>query len=123
MRPDVHKPIDTDRQRLEQVLRNLLSNAIKFTDKGDVKLTISQTLDRRIEFAVTDSGIGIAQDQQETIFEAFRQADGTISRKYGGTGLGLSISRELVRLLGGYIQVKSVVGEGSTFYRNTSRNL
>ncbi len=107
--------IETDRQRLEQILKNLLSNAFKFTETGGVRLTISPTGGGKLAFAVTDTGIGIAREQQESIFEAFRQADGTISRKYGGTGLGLSISRELSRLLGGTIALESRAGEGSTF--------
>ncbi|MFT4074518.1 MAG: response regulator [Asticcacaulis sp.] len=107
--------IDTDRQRLEQILKNLLSNAFKFTESGTVELALSKTKDGQISLAVTDTGIGISGDQQSAIFEAFRQADGTISRKYGGTGLGLSISRELTRLLGGTIGLKSTLGKGSTF--------
>jgi len=107
--------IETDRQRLEQVLKNLLSNAFKFTEKGTVELALSKTKDGRISMAVTDTGIGISTDHQTAIFEAFRQADGTISRKYGGTGLGLSISRELSRLLGGVIGLVSTPGKGSTF--------
>ncbi|MBW8732883.1 MAG: response regulator [Asticcacaulis sp.] len=110
--PDV---FDTDRQRLEQVLKNLLSNAFKFTETGAVDLIITRTSDNRLQFAVTDTGIGISPEQQRAVFDAFRQADGTISRKYGGTGLGLSISRELARLLGGTISLQSVQGEGSTF--------
>ncbi len=113
--PDV---FDTDRQRLEQVLKNLLSNAFKFTETGSVELVITKTGDGRLQFAVTDTGIGISPEQQRAVFEAFRQADGTISRKYGGTGLGLSISRELARLLGGTISLQSVQGEGSTFSLN-----
>jgi len=107
--------IETDRQRLEQILKNLLSNAFKFTENGGVRLDISPDDADGVAFAVTDTGIGIPREQQESIFEAFRQADGTISRKYGGTGLGLSISRELSRLLGGVISLKSQAGEGSTF--------
>src|SRR5690606_9868168 len=107
--------METDRQRLEQILKNLLSNAFKFTESGLVKLGISALPDDEIAFAVSDTGIGIAPDQQEGVFEAFQQADGTISRKYGGTGLGLSISRELARLLGGRIELESRVGEGSVF--------
>ncbi len=106
---------DTDRQRLEQVLKNLLSNAFKFTEKGHVELEISKTINNTLRFAVIDTGIGISAEQQRAVFEAFRQADGTISRKYGGTGLGLSISRELSRLLGGTIGLESTPGEGSTF--------
>jgi CheY-like chemotaxis protein/signal transduction histidine kinase/CHASE3 domain sensor protein len=107
--------VETDRQRLEQILKNLLSNAFKFTEAGSVRLTIAPTDDDRLAFAVTDTGIGIAREQQESIFEAFRQADGTISRRYGGTGLGLSISRELARLLGGALALDSQVDQGSTF--------
>ncbi|MFZ0267627.1 MAG: response regulator [Caulobacter sp.] len=107
--------IETDRQRLEQILKNLLSNAFKFTEAGGVRLAISAAGADRVAFAVTDTGIGIPHEQQLSIFEAFRQADGTISRRYGGTGLGLSISRELSRLLGGAVTLESRVGEGSTF--------
>ena len=112
---DAPRSIETDRQRLEQVLKNLLSNAIKFTERGSVTLSISSKDDDQIEFAVADTGIVIAPEQRDAIFDAFRQADGTISRKFGGTGLGLSISLELVRLLGGTIRVTSEEGKGSTF--------
>jgi CheY-like chemotaxis protein/signal transduction histidine kinase len=105
----------SDRQRVEQVLKNLLSNAFKFTEAGKVSLNISSTADGQLSFAVQDSGIGIRGDQQQLIFEAFQQADGTTSRRYGGTGLGLSISRDLAALLGGSISVKSAEGQGSTF--------
>ncbi len=107
--------IETDRQRLEQILKNLLSNAFKFTEKGGVRLDIRPVGADRLAFAVKDTGIGVSPEQQESIFEAFRQADGTISRRYGGTGLGLSISRELARLLGGAITLESQAGQGSTF--------
>ncbi|XJJ62361.1 response regulator [Novosphingobium sp. BL-8H] len=107
--------IDTDRQRLDQIVKNLLSNAFKFTEAGNVTLTIDADGPDGIAISVTDTGIGIAESQQREIFEAFRQADGTISRKYGGTGLGLSISRELARLLGGSIGLHSKPGEGSRF--------
>jgi signal transduction histidine kinase/DNA-binding response OmpR family regulator/CHASE3 domain sensor protein len=113
--PECPATIETDLQRLEQVLKNLLSNAFKFTEKGKVELAIRRPADRQIELSVIDTGIGISEDQQQSVFEAFRQADGTISRKYGGTGLGLSISRELVRLLGGSIRLKSSQGHGSIF--------
>ncbi|NWF09316.1 response regulator [Pseudomonas salomonii] len=105
----------TDRQRLEQILKNLLSNAVKFTEQGDVSLSVSRAPGEGVAFTVRDSGIGIALDQQESIFEAFRQADGTTNRRYGGTGLGLSISRDLASLLGGYISVTSEPGKGSVF--------
>ncbi len=113
--PGAPRSIETDRMRLEQVLKNLLSNAIKFTEAGSVALTLAKGEGDTVDIAVADTGIGIAQDQRDAIFEAFRQADGTISRKFGGTGLGLSISRELVRLLGGTIRLDSEEGKGSTF--------
>ncbi|WGT36279.1 response regulator [Pseudomonas atacamensis] len=115
VQPDAPGLLFTDRQRLEQVIKNLLSNAIKFTEHGAVSLSITAQPNDHIAFSVKDSGIGIAADQQESIFEAFRQADGTTNRKYGGTGLGLSISRDLATLLGGSISVDSVPGQGSTF--------
>lgn len=107
--------IFTDRQRLEQILKNLLSNAIKFTASGNVALNVSQDEHHQLRFAVQDSGIGIPADQQQLIFDAFHQADGTTSRRYGGTGLGLSISRDLATLLGGAIHVCSEQDQGSTF--------
>jgi signal transduction histidine kinase/CheY-like chemotaxis protein/HAMP domain-containing protein len=107
--------IITDEQRLEQILRNLLSNAFKFTETGGVTLEIRPLPRERVSFAVIDTGVGIPPDKLQVIFEAFQQADGTTSRKYGGTGLGLSISRELARALGGEIQIDSVVGKGTTF--------
>ncbi len=126
--PTLPPSIVSDEQRLGQILKNLLSNAFKFTGQGGVKLSIAHPPDRHsftsdslrgaesvIAFAVTDSGAGIPEDKLGAIFEAFQQADGTTSRKYGGTGLGLSISREIARLLGGEIQVESTLGEGSRF--------
>ncbi|TDF82444.1 response regulator [Pseudomonas sp. H9] len=113
--PQVPQSVYTDRQRLEQILKNLLSNAVKFTEKGEVSLTVSWQPGTGVVFAVRDSGIGIAADQQQSIFEAFHQADGTSNRRYGGTGLGLSISRDLAHLLGGQISVDSSLGQGSVF--------
>ncbi len=126
--PDAAATIATDPGRLRQVLKNLLANAFKFTTSGEVTLRIGRpdsgwqpangTLGDAsavTAFSVSDTGVGIAPELQELIFEAFAQADGTTSRQYGGTGLGLSISRELVGLLGGEMSLKSAVGEGSTF--------
>ncbi len=113
--PSMSETMLTDRQRLEQILKNLLSNAFKFTEKGQVTLHLSRISGGRLSFSVIDTGIGVSKAQQEVIFEAFRQADGTTNRKYGGTGLGLSISRDLARLLGGTIEVESVPGAGSKF--------
>ncbi len=126
--PNLPLTMHTDQKRLQQILKNLLSNAFKFTEKGGVSLNIrvaerrgsyaNEALNRAdlvIAFSVTDTGIGIPSEKQRIIFEAFQQADGTTSRKYGGTGLGLSISREIARLLGGEIRVVSTPGEGSTF--------
>jgi CheY-like chemotaxis protein/CHASE3 domain sensor protein len=112
---DDYPTLTTDFRRLEQILRNLLSNAVKFTDAGAVSLVLRRAGEGAVQFVVTDTGIGIAPDQLEAIFEAFQQADGTTSRHYGGTGLGLSISRSLAHLLGGDIAVRSAQGTGSTF--------
>ncbi|MHA6727207.1 response regulator [Chryseobacterium sp. A301] len=106
----------TDRLRVEQILRNLLSNALKFTSEGTVTLDISSDKDQgQVHFKVSDTGIGIAKNKIQMVFEAFQQADGSTQRKYGGTGLGLSISRELSKLLGGEITLSSKEGKGSTF--------
>jgi CheY-like chemotaxis protein/signal transduction histidine kinase/HAMP domain-containing protein len=124
---NVPPTIETDEQRLQQILKNLLSNAFKFTQQGGVTLRISVVADEQfasdtlaaadmvLALSVSDTGVGIPEDKLRLIFEAFQQADGTTSRRYGGTGLGLSISREIARLLGGEIRVQSTVGEGSTF--------
>ncbi|MBT2289610.1 sensor histidine kinase [Paenibacillus albidus] len=119
---DVPPTLHSDPQRVQQILRNLLSNAFKFTSLGSVSLTIRMEERRQREsrqnwvvFDVQDTGIGIAPEKHAIIFEAFRQADATISRKYGGTGLGLSISHDLARLLGGFITMQSQEGEGSKF--------
>jgi HAMP domain-containing protein/signal transduction histidine kinase/DNA-binding response OmpR family regulator len=120
--PHAPAAIFSDEQRLQQVLRNLLSNAFKFTADGEVALELAGSEERapdgtpyEISITVRDTGIGIADDKLRLIFEAFQQADGTTSRRYGGTGLGLSISREIVRALGGEIRVRSTPGEGSAF--------
>ena len=121
--------MDTDIQRLNQILKNLLSNAFKFTEKGEVRLKIFSagkekfkpglpsldTAEMVVGFSISDTGIGIPQEKQLIIFEAFQQAEGSTSRKYGGTGLGLSISRGLAELLGGTIELESIPGQGSTF--------
>ena len=128
LQPTLPRAIHTDATRLQQVLKNLLGNAFKFTEKGGVTLRIEpvtggwtpghDTLDRAssvIALSVIDTGIGIPEEKQRIIFEAFQQADASTTRKYGGTGLGLSISREIARLLGGEIRVSSEEGVGSTF--------
>ena len=112
---ELPESIRTDSQRLNQILKNLLSNAIKFTEKGSVSISINRYTESTMIISVTDTGIGIQEDKQMAIFEAFQQADGGTSRKYGGTGLGLSISRELAKLLGAEIKVSSRINEGSTF--------
>ncbi|MFF0855196.1 HAMP domain-containing protein [Streptomyces sp. NPDC003388] len=124
--PGAPADLITDDSRLRQILRNLLSNAVKFTEQGSVELSIEPAADDEVPdgvvrggaivaFRVKDTGIGIPEQQRETIFGAFQQADGTTSRKYGGTGLGLSITREIAHLLGGAVTVTSTPGKGSTF--------
>jgi len=126
--PDLPRSMYTDDKRLQQIIKNLLSNAFKFTEAGHVRLRIVRTTSgwsttndqlgragQVLAFTVEDTGIGIPEEKQRIIFEAFQQADGTTSRKYGGTGLGLSISREITRLLGGELTVHSVPGRGSSF--------
>lgn len=124
--PEIPDNIITDQKHLLQIIKNLLANAIKFTEEGQVQLNFYQpsveALQRKgykqssiLAISVKDTGMGIAKEKFELIFDAFRQVDGTISRKYGGTGLGLSISRELANLLGGTIRVESEEGKGSTF--------
>jgi signal transduction histidine kinase/CheY-like chemotaxis protein/HAMP domain-containing protein len=115
--PSAPRELVTDRQRLRQVLGNLLSNAVKFTGRGQVRVRVSTAPGTPgvACFAVTDTGIGIPPQSLETIFGAFRQGDGTLSRRYGGTGLGLSIASEVAALLGGRITVRSDPGHGSTF--------
>ncbi len=107
--------IRTDLQRLNQIVKNLLSNAIKFTERGSVNITIEWNSETTLSISIRDTGIGIQEDKQIAVFEAFQQAEGGTSRKYGGTGLGLSISRELARLLGAEIKLISKINEGSTF--------
>ncbi|HSC82466.1 MAG TPA: response regulator, partial [Pseudomonas sp.] len=121
MEPGVPRVIHSDRGRLYQILRNLLSNALKFTEKGEVELSISRSQtsldDERetLEIVVRDTGIGIAAEQHDRIFQAFQQIDGSTSRRFGGTGLGLAITRQLVEVLGGQIRLESAAGVGSSF--------
>jgi CheY-like chemotaxis protein len=117
---DVPDQIVGDPDRLRQVLLNLVGNAIKFTHQGGISIIVhhkpAENNSATVFFAVRDTGIGIPKDKQELIFESFRQADGSTTRKYGGTGLGLAISSRLVQLMGGTIRVESDAGQGSTFH-------
>ncbi|HEU5176716.1 MAG TPA: response regulator, partial [Burkholderiales bacterium] len=126
--PALPKTMFTDIKRLQQIIKNLLSNAFKFTHVGNVSISVAPAIEgwsaeadelerteRVIAFKVSDTGIGISPEKQQIIFEAFQQADGSTSRKYGGTGLGLAISRELSKLLGGEIRLVSAPGTGSVF--------
>src|SRR5690606_23995018 len=127
---DTHLPqsLETDIQRLNQILKNLLSNSLKITEKGEVRMHMYEAKNnwrsdlqslsnakQVVAFAISDTGIGIPQEKQNIIFEAFQQAEGSTSRKYGGTGLGLSISRGLAEMLGGTIELESNPQQGSTF--------
>jgi signal transduction histidine kinase len=117
--PDVPDAVCGDPARLRQVLLNLVGNAIKFTHQGGVTTTVKKLHSGDgtvLEFAVTDSGIGVPVEKQETIFQAFTQADSSVTRKYGGTGLGLAISARLVELMGGHLWLESELGKGSTFF-------
>ena len=118
-RPDVPFGVIGDPTRLQQVLMNLVGNALKFTERGQVVVAVREDSrtegSTRLHVSVTDTGIGIPPDKHEAIFEAFRQADGSTTRRFGGTGLGLTISATLVRLMGGRIWVESEPGAGSTF--------
>jgi signal transduction histidine kinase len=113
--PDLPE-IETDRQKVKQIVLNLLSNALKFTPEGAVAIRLEhQVGEDEITIAVTDTGIGIAEENQKTIFEAFEQANSSYARRQGGTGLGLSICRRLAHILDGRITLVSQLGEGSTF--------
>ena len=114
--PSLPSWVETDSHRLTQVLVNLLGNAIKFTSEGDVKLTVSALPHDWYEFRVTDTGIGIAQDEQQRLFSSFSQANPSIQARFGGSGLGLMISQRLVHLLGGNLDFKSELGKGSEFW-------
>ena len=120
LQPDVPTALSGDPARLKQIMINLIGNAIKFTEKGEVLIRVekSEADDKSVllRFSVSDTGIGIPENMKEDIFESFRQADGSITRRYGGTGLGLSISKRLVEMMGGSIRVESETMKGSTFY-------
>jgi signal transduction histidine kinase len=124
---DVPDDVVGDATRLRQVLLNLVSNAVKFTDRGAITIRLERRLNGsqppELRFSVTDSGIGIAADKHQAVFEAFTQIDGSMSRRHGGTGLGLSIAARLVDLMGGRIWVDSTPGRGSTFYFTVQTDL
>ena len=110
------RPIRSDRQKLKQIILNLLGNALKFTHQGGVAISARRMpAERAVAISVSDTGIGIAPADQETIFEDFRQLDNSPTRPYGGTGLGLSICRRLAQMLNGRLTVQSQLGKGSTF--------
>lgn len=113
---DISGQVEGDSGRLRQVLLNLIGNAIKFTKKGGVTLKVTRGDDQRLHFAVTDTGIGISEEDQEKLFHSFSQVDASIARKFGGTGLGLAICREIITLMDGDIGVRSDVGQGSVFW-------
>ncbi|MEO8796668.1 MAG: response regulator, partial [Polyangiaceae bacterium] len=130
LEPGAPEVIETDSLRVEQILKNLISNALKFTDKGHVTLKVGPSDGATVRFRVEDTGIGIPEEHLASVFEAFRQVDATIQRKYGGTGLGLSIARDYAKLLGGDLAVESTPGKGSAFtltlplvYREPARDL
>ena len=113
--PDEIGTMHADQTKVRQTLFNLLSNAAKFTDHGTISLTVERERDDWITFAVTDTGIGMTEQQLGRLFEAFSQAEASTRSQYGGTGLGLAISRHFCRLMGGDLTVESVPGQGSTF--------
>jgi signal transduction histidine kinase len=112
--PDTTLPMQSDRRKVVRILGNLLSNAFKFTTRGEIRASVA-VVDGIVRFTVSDTGIGIAPEAQELIFDEFRQVDGSMTRRYGGSGLGLALSRRLARILGGDITLRSTPDEGSTF--------
>ena len=114
--PALDRLVDGDAVRVRQVLTNLVSNALKFTSEGQVTLTVKPGVEADVRFTVTDTGVGFDEEQKARIFGRFQQADGSITRRFGGTGLGLAISRELVELMGGWLECDSRPGEGASFW-------
>jgi signal transduction histidine kinase len=112
--PDTRLQMQSDRRKVVRILANLLSNAFKFTPRGEIRAAVA-VRDGMVQFTVQDTGIGIATEAQDVIFDEFRQVDGSVTRRYGGSGLGLALSRRLARLLGGDIRLRSTPDEGSTF--------